>query len=550
MITQHSLDALKASVNILDVIAPFVELRKSGANYVACCPFHDEKTPSFVVSPQKGFYHCYGCGVGGDSIKFLMEYEKLSFVESAEKVAALSNFTLEYEKGATKKPDSTLLSDITRFYQKNLLAHKPSLDYLISRGVAESSIEQFCLGYCGASFETLKFINAKGLNKQEALELGVIGKDGEREYARFSNRIMFPIHASNGKIVGFGGRTLNSDNTAKYINSPQSKIFNKSRLLYGYYIAKDKIFKQKKIIVCEGYLDVIMLHQAGFDYAVATLGTALTKEHLPLLNKGEPKIILSYDGDKAGINAAFKAAKMLAAYGSEGGVVIFENGADPADMVANKLVDKLSDIFANPTPFVPFVLRHIAKDYDLSNPLQKQKALAESSAFLHTLSPLLQEEYKPTLARLLSLPLSLIHTKRPNIAPHPMTNTQDLAESILIKSFLQSPQMLDFAIEYIDSSLFFSKREAFNLLMQKQFDAPPLLAINLDENIKALSDIAALKEHLRLFISQAYSHALSQIPHIDNLDLQTKGKLIKDIKHKILSLKEGALLPYVSTSTF
>lgn len=318
MISKHSIETLKQTIDILDVIGSVVELKKVGSNYVACCPFHDEKTPSFVVSPAKGFYHCYGCGVGGDSIKFLMEYEKLSFVESVEKIAAIMNFTLEYEKSYEKKPDFTLLDEITRFYQKNLLNHKPSLEYLSSRCVANSSIEKFALGYCGASFETLKFLNAKMLNKAEALEYGVIGKDSTREYARFSDRIIFPIHSPSGKVVGFGGRTMSGAN-AKYINSPQSKIFNKSKLLYGYYIAKEKIYKQKKIIVCEGYLDVIMLHQAGFDYAVATLGTALTKDHLPLLSKGEPKVILSYDGDKAGINAAFKAAKILAASGKDGG---------------------------------------------------------------------------------------------------------------------------------------------------------------------------------------------------------------------------------------
>ena len=251
MISKHSIETLKQTIDTCDVIGLVVELKKVGSNYVACCPFHDEKTPSFVVSSAKGFYHCYGCGVGGDSIKFLMEYEKLSFVESVEKIAAIMNFTLEYEKSYEKKPDFTLLDEITRFYQKNLLNHKPSLEYLSSRCVANSSIEKFALGYCGVSFETLKFLNAKMLNKAQALEYGVIGKDFTREYARFSDRIIFPIHSPSGKVVGFGGRTMSGTN-AKYINSPQSKIFNKSKLLYGYYIAKDKIYKQKKIIVCEG----------------------------------------------------------------------------------------------------------------------------------------------------------------------------------------------------------------------------------------------------------------------------------------------------------
>lgn len=551
MISKHSIETLKQTIDILDVIGSVVELKKVGSNYVACCPFHDEKTPSFVVSPAKGFYHCYGCGVGGDSIKFLMEYEKLSFVESVEKIAAIMNFTLEYEKSYEKKPDFTLLDEITRFYQKNLLNHKPSLEYLSSRCVANSSIEKFALGYCGASFETLKFLNAKMLNKAEALEYGVIGKDSTREYARFSDRIIFPIHSPSGKVVGFGGRTMNGTN-AKYINSPQSKIFNKSKLLYGYYIAKEKIYKQKKIIVCEGYLDVIMLHQAGFDYAVATLGTALTKDHLPLLSKGEPKVILSYDGDKAGINAAFKAAKILAASGKDGGVVIFANGADPADMVANKQVNELSDMFANPMPFADFILSHIAKSYDLNNPLEKEKALTESTQFLHTLSPVLQEEYKPTLANLLSLPTHLIGSKRRVLHTLPAFTapTQEIAESVLVKTLLEKPEWIDFTLEYIDISLFAYKREEFAKLLQKEVEYPLLIAIAINEKIKPLNDLLSLKEHLRLFIIQAYTQFLSQIPRFEEMSLQEKGALIKEVKTKILQLKKGELLPYVSFSTF
>ena len=551
MISKHSIETLKQTIDILDVIGSVVELKKVGSNYVACCPFHDEKTPSFVVSPAKGFYHCYGCGVGGDSIKFLMEYEKLSFVESVEKIAAIMNFTLEYEKSYEKKPDFTLLDEITRFYQKNLLNHKPSLEYLSSRCVANSSIEKFALGYCGASFETLKFLNAKMLNKAEALEYGVIGKDSTREYARFSDRIIFPIHSPSGKVVGFGGRTMNGTN-AKYINSPQSKIFNKSKLLYGYYIAKEKIYKQKKIIVCEGYLDVIMLHQAGFDYAVATLGTALTKDHLPLLSKGEPKVILSYDGDKAGINAAFKAAKILAASGKDGGVVIFANGADPADMVANKQVNELSDMFANPMPFADFILSHIAKSYDLNNPLEKEKALTESTQFLHTLSPVLQEEYKPTLANLLSLPTHLIGSKRRVLHTLPAFTapTQEIAESVLVKTLLEKPEWIDFTLEYIDISLFAYKREEFAKLLQKEVEYPLLIAIAINEKIKPLNDLPSLKEHLRLFIIQAYTQFLSQIPRFEEMSLQEKGALIKEVKTKILQLKKGELLPYVSFSTF
>lgn len=551
MISKHSVEALKQHIDIVDILSPYVELRKSGSNYIACCPFHNEKTPSFVVSPSKGFYHCYGCGVGGDAIKFLMEYEKLSFVESVEKIASTLNFTLEYDKNYQKKPDSIVLEEMMRFYQKQLLSHQPSLDYLASRHVANSSIEKFKIGYCGISFESLNYINTKQLNKQELLEFGVIGKDNGREYARFSERIIFPIHSPNGKVVGFGGRTM-EDSRAKYINSPQSKIFNKSTLLYGYYLAKERIYKQKKIIVCEGYLDVIMLHQAGFDYAVATLGTALTREHLPLLRKGDPQVILSYDGDKAGINAALKAAKILSGAGIEGGVVIFEDGADPADLVAQKQIARLSDIFSSPTPFIDFVLKQTIKDFDLHNPLQKEKALVQCLQFLHTLSPLLQEEYKPMVARLLALPLRLIGAKKettPNAATLFNAHNQDMAESILIKSFIENHDFIDFAVEYIDDTLFHFYKKEFTLLCAHKFEDPSLLGIAINPSIKPLTNLVLLKEHLCLLIAQAYIQELAYAPMLD-ISLQRKSVLIRELKSKIVTLKKGELLPYVSTSTF
>ncbi len=552
MISKHSIEALKQHIDIIEIISPYTELKKSGSNYTALCPFHSEKTPSFVVSPTKCIYHCYGCGASGDAIKFLMEYEKISFTESVEKIASMMNFTLERENTYDKKPDTIILDEIMRFYQKCLLSHEASLEYLSSRHISNTSIEKFRLGYCGVSFESLNFIKQKNLNKKEALEFGVIGLNNGREYARFSNRITFPIHSPNGKVVGFGGRTMtNAD--AKYINSPQSKIFNKSRLLYGYYIAKDRIYKQKKIIVCEGYFDVIMLHQAGFDYAVATLGTALTKEHLPLLRKGEPQIILSYDGDKAGINAAFKAAQLLSRMGHNGGVVIFPNGTDPADMVANKQIDKLSEMFSSPIPFIEFVLKHIARSYALENYVEKEKALRESMEFLHTLSPLLQEEHKPLVSRLFSIPLRLVKVDKTHLpistATQTFAYTQDLAESILIKTFLENPAFIDIAIEYIDQSMFIAKKDAFMLLINEKYDESALVGIAINDAIKSLPDLPALKEHLRLFITQAYVRFLAEVPQM-NIDLKHKNKIIKDIKNKIIQLKQGELLPYVSPSTF
>ncbi|MEJ2373422.1 MAG: DNA primase, partial [Sulfurimonas sp.] len=287
MISQDSIEALKARLDVVDVVGSYVELKKAGANFKAPCPFHDEKTASFVVSPSKQIYHCFGCGAGGDSIKFVMEYEKLNYPEAIEKLASQYNFTLTYTDSKDNKPRSQLMEKLNEWYQ-NLLSHnQTAMSYIHERGIYESSIEKFGIGYAPKSHETINYLQSQQFNIAEGIEFGVVGHDPDRgqTFARFIERITFPIHSANGSIVGFGGRTITGHN-AKYVNSPETKYFNKSRLLYAYNIAKQAVFKKAEIIITEGYLDVIMLHQAGFDNAVATLGTALTNEHLPLLRKG------------------------------------------------------------------------------------------------------------------------------------------------------------------------------------------------------------------------------------------------------------------------
>ncbi len=343
MIAQDSIEALKAQLDIVDVVGNYIELKKAGTNFKAPCPFHDEKTPSFVISPQKQIYHCFGCGAGGDAIKFVMEYEHLSYPEAIEKLAASIGFSLRYTN-EQKRHNSDLLKAVSEYYY-SLLPHKrEALEYLHKRGVSQDSIEKFSIGYAPSSKETIEWLKRYHYNIQDALRLGVVGQGENGVYARFIERIIFPIHSSSGMVVGFGGRTI-TGHQAKYINSPDTPLFNKSRLLYAYHLARNAIYKKKQIIVTEGYLDVVMLHQAGFDNSVATLGTALTKEHLPLLRKGEPKVVVAYDGDSAGVQAAFKASWLLSSAGFDGGVVLFRGGLDPADMVQSGRVDELNALF-------------------------------------------------------------------------------------------------------------------------------------------------------------------------------------------------------------
>ena len=284
MIKQNSIEYLKSSIDIVDVIGNYIELKKAGSSYKARCPFHDEKTPSFVVSPQKQIFHCFGCGKGGDAISFVKEYEKLSYPEAIEKIARDYNIKLEYEDNQEKNDDK-VLDYFNNFFKKELEKNQFALDYLKERGVFKSFIEKFEIGYAPQNQTQLDFMQKNFIDIQNALLSGMVAKDENgRFYARFTKRVIFPIHNISGKIIGFGGRSL-SNHPAKYINSPQTKYFNKSRIFYAYHLAKQSIYQKKEIIITEGYLDVIMLHQAGFTNVVATLGTALTKEHLPLLKR-------------------------------------------------------------------------------------------------------------------------------------------------------------------------------------------------------------------------------------------------------------------------
>ncbi len=543
MISQDSIESLKARLDVVDVVGSYIELKKAGANYKAPCPFHDEKTASFVVSPQKQIYHCFGCGKGGDSVKFVMEYEKLNYPEALEKLASSYNFTLTYTDNKHNKPRSQVMDKLNEYYQTLLTSNQTAMSYLQERGVYESSIEKFGIGYAPDSNSTINYIKSQLFNMSEAVELGVVGFDGGRNFARFIERITFPIHSANGSLVGFGGRTI-SGHQAKYVNSPETPLFNKSRLLYAYHHAKQTLYKQNEIIITEGYLDVIMLHQAGFTNAVATLGTALTNEHLPLLRKGEPKVIMAYDGDKAGRNAGLKASRLLSASGFKGGVVIFDAGLDPADMVKNGEVEKLSDMFRSPKPFIEFVLDEILVSYNLKDPKAKEDALNDGAGYLKTLSPMLQEEYKPYLASRLGVSPAFVRlTNKTNTQQMPVMQQQsmhkDMWELSLIKTVLEKPEFINQILDILDPSFLQFHSYEFELALKNQKDAPQLMAIMVDESIKSIDDVDELRTELRTFLKKHYERELKKINFRNDISFEEKAFYIREYRGKIAELKRG-----------
>ena len=508
-----------------------------------------DKTHTFLAK----HFAVGNCGAGGDSVKFVMEYEKLNYPEALEKLAQTYNFTLTYTDNKQHKPKSKVMEALNVWYQTLLTKNAQAMAYLKERAISPASIEKFGIGYAPDSNATLNYIRSQQFAIKEAIDMGVVGYEPSRNqtYARFIERITFPIHSANGSIVGFGGRTI-SGHQAKYVNSPETSYFNKSRLLYAYHLAKQALYKKREIIITEGYLDVVMLHQAGFDNAVATLGTALTHEHLPLLRKGDPKVIMAYDGDKAGRAAALKASKLLSASGFNGGVVVFSGGLDPADMVKEGRVEELSEMFRSAKPFIEFVLDEILSLYDLNNPKEKEACLAEGVSYLKTLSAILQEEYKTYLAsRLGGLGISPSLVK---LSSNPLANQnaplmqknshRDMWELSLIKTVLEKPHFIDHILDVIDPSLLQFHSREFSLALQNQREAPELMEILVDESIKALETEEALTAELIPFLSRYYERELKKINFSSDISFEKKAYYIRKYRDKIARLKRGELVGF------
>jgi len=542
MITKDSIENLKTHLDVVDIVSQFIELKKSGANFKACCPFHGEDTPSFVVSPAKQIYHCFGCGVGGDSIKFVMEYEKLSYPESLEKLASMVNVPLEYDNNF-KKVDSSIINKVNEYYEKLLSHNQTAREYLKSRGISDFSIEKFQIGYASTSSDTINSLKTNFFALPDAKDFGIIDSGQNGLYSRFIERITFPINTLNGTIVGFGGRTITGHN-AKYINSPQTKLFNKSRLLYGYNLAKESIYKQKAVIVTEGYLDVVMLHQAGFANTVATLGTALTAEHLPILHRGEPKVIVAYDGDKAGLNAAFKASVLLSHSSFMGGVVIFKDGLDPADMVNSNQIDELNAMFSNSIPFIPFVIDFIIKKHNINDPQQKQLALKESNDFLKTLNPILQEEYSSLIARKLNVNSALVQVQHFDNQRSTNVNLSslDIAELNIIRTVLDDRSLLDIVQQELTSDMFQTHSSEFQLLLNDP-DNPALLGLLIHEHLKSYTK-EELNYQLTLLLLPYYTKQLQHLRFNETMDYRQKSKKTIELKQKIIALKSKKLISF------
>ena len=385
--SEEQIEEVRSRSDIVSVIGRYVRLKRAGSGYTGLCPFHNEKTPSFHVNPARQMYKCFGCGVGGNVLTFVMEYENLTFPEAMEMLAQEAGIELpKQEMTAQQKQQESLRQTLleinkkaARYYFALLKSPrgKPGYDYLTGRDLSDETILHFGLGYAGqGGGELYQYMKKEGYSDSVLKETGLFKMDERGAYDKFWNRVMFPIMDANNRVIGFGGRVM-GDAKPKYLNSPETKIFDKSRNLFGLNYAKRG--KRSNMILCEGYMDVIALHQAGFTNAVASLGTAFTEQQANLIRRYTDEVLLTYDSDGAGIKAAMRAIPMLRRAGITGKVIHMEPYKDPDEFIKNLGAEEFEKRMEEAQNSFFFEIEVIKKNYSMSDPEQKTKFVHETA---------------------------------------------------------------------------------------------------------------------------------------------------------------------------
>ncbi len=373
-IPESFIDDLVNRVDVVEVVGARVPLKKAGAEYSACCPFHEEKTPSFTVSPQKQFYHCFGCGAHGTAVGFLMAYEGLEFVDAVEELARGAGLEVPREGGGKPHVDNTDLYDLvaaaSQWFQARLRENKQAIEYLKQRGVSGEMAQDFGIGYAPTGWNGLLTALGTDTDKREKLmKAGLLAEGDKGQYDKFRDRIMFPITDRRGRAIAFGGRAL-ADKGPKYLNSPETPLFHKGRELYGLYRARKLGGQLSRLLVVEGYMDVLALAQFGIQYAVATLGTATTQEHAELLFRNASEVVFCFDGDRAGRKAAWRALESVLPVIREGRQARFlflPDGEDPDTLIRQEGGDAFSQRVDTAVPLSEFFFQRLEDDTDMSS---------------------------------------------------------------------------------------------------------------------------------------------------------------------------------------
>ena len=396
MSSSNIAEEIKSRCNIVDVIGRVVTLKKAGSNYKGLCPFHNEKTPSFNVNEEKQIFKCFGCGAAGDVIGFVEKYYNHDFRGACEMLAGEYGIDLTGAFGSSehKKELYEINREAARFYYRKMREQvNPGYTYMKDRGISEETMNRFGIGYADGSWHSLlEHMEGLGVSREKLLKLGLISQSKGRYYDKFRDRVIFPIINAGGKVIGFGGRIL-GDGNPKYLNSQESEVFQKKNNLYNLNLAKTEITKEDRIVLVEGYMDVISLYQAGIRNVCASLGTALTENQARLIRRYTKNVILSYDADEAGQNAAMRGVDILYAEGLRPKVLRITDGKDPDDFVKKNGRPAFAKLMDDALPFGDFKIARIGSRYDLTDEAQKLDFLRDVIEALQAMKPMEADLY-------------------------------------------------------------------------------------------------------------------------------------------------------------
>ena len=454
-------EEIKSRCNIVDVVGRVVPLKKTGANHKGICPFHNEKTPSFVVSEDKQIYTCFGCGAAGDVIQFVEQYYSLDFRGAMEKLADEYGIPIRdhFQKDARQEQYLEINREAATFFYKNLWREdNAAYRYMIGRGISPETMKKFGIGYAEPQWDSLlKHFEKLGIEPQLLVDLGLVSQSKGKYFDKYRNRVIFPILNTRGKVIGFGGRAIGEDNP-KYLNSSESSVFMKKNNLYGLSLTRSEITKEGSAILVEGYMDVIALYQGGVRNCCASLGTALTENQARLLKRYTDVIYLSYDGDQAGRNAALRGMDILYREGLQVKVLQIEGAKDPDEFIKKRGKDAFLRLMKSALPFMEYKLQVLRSEHDLVSTEGRIRFLKEAAMVLRQLSPVEIDAYIAKLAEDTGIAASAIRLEvsqteearetlrsrpTPEGEPESVVSAMDVGERSILKLILRNSSFLE-----------------------------------------------------------------------------------------------------------
>ena len=494
-----TIEDLKGQINIVDVVGRVVALKRAGANHKGVCPFHNEKTPSFVVSEQKQIFTCFGCGASGDVIKFTQRYYNLDFNEAVDKLAGEYGITIKRSSfGEDREKYYEINKDAARIFYRAFTEEKNAgYTYMKNRGLDDAILKKFGIGYADEKWDSLyTYFKNKGVDEKILLELGLISESKGKYYDKFRNRVMFPIINTSGKVIGFGGRAIGDDNP-KYLNSPENKVFQKKNNLYALNTTKQDIGKDGYAILVEGYMDAISLYQGGVRNVAASLGTALTENQTKLLKRYTKSVVLSYDADAAGQNAAMRGIEILNKEDCKVRVLHVTDGKDPDEFIKKNGREAFLKLIDGALPYIDYKLNFIQKDMDLNTDEGKIDYIKAAAGILKELSPVEADVYIRKLSKTLRIAEGAIkmeimgNTTGGSRNSQPAVQRSHRAEEVqeemssleanILKTLLMNPQLTEKLLDYSEIMSSAPARKVTDILFE-------LYGLNGDFHMNQLTD--------------------------------------------------------------